>query len=474
MAKLCPRAGLLPVLALLAGCSQAPAYAPPAVSIPATFREADGQRWIPATPGHPDRDTRWWQGFGDATLDDLETRMLADNLSLAQSVARHDAALAEYGIVHADTQPQIGVNIDLSANRQSNDRPLRGSNQPDLYGAETAGGLASYQFDLWGRLTDRARAARAQADASADDLAYARLALSAQLASSYINLRGLDAQVAILASAVKAYGDAARIVRLRFVKGIASGIDIGRIDAQFADTQAQLARVRGDRAVAEHAIATLVGVPASGFDIPIEVPLMRPLAVPAVVPADVLQARADIAAAERRVYAANRAIGVARAAWFPAIAIGAAGGTEATALAGLAATPNLFWSIGPQLVLPLFDGGRRRARQRQAEAEWREASAHYRATVLTAFQQVEDGLARSSRLSDQVAAEDRAARSADSAARLAYERYVKGVANILDVVTAQATELDVRRRAEQARVEQLQTGASLQLACGGCGVPRGK
>ena len=201
---------------------------------------------------------------------------------------------------------------------------------------------------------------------------------------------------------------------------------------------------------------------------------MRPLAVPAVVPADVLQARADIAAAERRVYAANRAIGVARAAWFPAIAIGAAGGTEATALAGLAATPNLFWSIGPQLVLPLFDGGRRRARQRQAEAEWREASAHYRATVLTAFQQVEDGLARSSRLSDQVAAEDRAARSADSAARLAYERYVKGVANILDVVTAQATELDVRRRAEQARVEQLQTGASLQLACGGFGVPRGK
>ena len=122
----------------------------------------------------------------------------------------------------------------------------------------------------------------------------------------------------------------------------------------------------------------------------------------------------------------------------------------------------------------MFDGGRRRARQRQAEAEWREASAHYRATVLTAFQQVEDGLARSSRLSDQVAAEDRAARSADSAARLAYERYVKGVANILDVVTAQATELDVRRRAEQARVEQLQTGASLQLACGGCGVPRGK
>lgn len=471
MAREIKRAGLMPLLALVAGCSQAPGYAPPAMNLPATFREADAQGWVPATPGQPDLDAQWWQGFGDTTLDDLETRMLAGNPSLAEAVARHDAALAEFGIVHADTQPQIGVGADLSANRQSDDRPLRGSNQPDLYGAETAGGLASYQLDLWGRLGDRAKAARAQAEASADDVAFARLALTAQLAEAYIGLRGLDAQVAILASAVKAYGDAANVVRLRFDKGIASGIDLGRIDAQFADTQAQLARVRGDRAVAEHAIATLVGISASGFDIPIDVPVMTPLPIPAVVPAQVLQSRADIAAAERRVFAANRAIGVARAAWFPAIGLGAGGGTQATTLAGLAAAPNLFWSIGPQLVLPLFDGGRRRARQRQAEAEWREASAHYRGTVLTAMQQVEDGLARAMRLSQQVSAEDRAAGSADSAARLAYERYLKGVASILDVVTAQATELDVRRRAEQIRIERLQIGAVLHLACGGRDVP---
>ncbi len=457
---------LLPVLALVAGCSQAPHYAPPAVALPATFREADGLTWVPARPGHPDPAARWWRGLGDPTLDALETRLLAQNPSLAEAVARHDAALAEYGVVHADTQPQIGLGADVSANRQSNDRPLRGSGQPDLYGADTAEGMVSYQLDLWGRLSDRAKSARAQADASGDDLAFARLALTAQLAESYIGLRGLDAQVAILASAVKAYGDAAKVVHLRFEKGIASGIDIGRIDTQLADTQAQLARMRGDRAVAEHAIATLVGIPAGSFDIPIDVPVMVPLTIPAVVPAQVLQSRADIAAAERRLYAANRAIGVARAAWFPAIGLGGEGGTQATALAGLAMAPDLFWSIGPQLVLPLFDGGRRHARQRQAEAQWREASAQYRGTVLTAMGQVEDGLARSLRLSQDVAAEDRAARSADSAARLAYDRYLKGVASILDVVTAQTTELDVRRRAEQARIERLQISVALRQACG--------
>ena len=453
-------------LALLAGCSQAPHYAPPDMALPATFREASSGPWVPAAPASPNPAAPWWQGFGDATLDDLETRLLAGNPSLAEAVARHDAALAEYGVARADTMPQVGVGAAVSANRQSDDRPLRGSNQPDTYGAQTLGGIATYQLDLWGQLGDRAKAARAHAEASADDVAFARLALTAQLADTYIALRGLDTETAILASAVKAYSDAATVTHHRFEKGIASGIDVGRADAQLADTQAQLAEVRGERAVTEHAIAALVGLPASSFDIPIEVQPLTALPIPALVPSGVLQARADIAAAERRMYAANREVGVARAAWFPAIGLGAGGGTQATALAGLFAAPNAFWSIGPQLVMPLFDGGRRHARQREAEAEWRAATAHYRGTVLAAMTQVEDALVRARRLSTEEAAEARAVHAASTAARLAYERYIKGVASMLEVVTAQTTELAVRRRAEAIHTQRLQIGVALREASG--------
>lgn len=271
-----------------------------------------------------------------------------------------------------------------------------------------------------------------------------------------------DAEGAILASAVKVYGEAVRVVRARF----ATGIDLGRVEAQLADAQAQLADIRGTRAVAEHAIAVLVGVQPAELSIPIDVPPLHPLPIVAGVPADVLQARADIAAAERRVYAANRAIGVARAAWFPAITLGAAGGRQATTLSGLAAAPNLFWSLGPQMVLPLFDGGARHARVQEARAQWREATAHYRATVLSAMAEVEDNLAQGRQLAGEVSATDRAASAEASAARLVYDRYIKGVASILEVVTAQGNELDLRRRAEHARTRLLQTGITLREALG--------
>lgn len=381
-------------------------------------------------------------------------------------MARHEAALARYGAARADTLPTVGAGAAITTNRQSNDRPLRGANQPDFYGAQTVGAGISAPVDIWAQLGDRARAARAEATADADDLAFARIALEADLARRYVALRGLDAEGAILASAVKVYGEAVRVVRARFATGTASGIDLGRVEAQLADAQAQLADIRGTRAVAEHAIAVLVGVQPAELSIPIDVPPLRPLPIVAGVPADVLQARADIAAAERRVYAANRAIGVARAAWFPAITLGAAGGRQATTLAGLAAAPNLFWSLGPQMVLPLFDGGARRARVQEARAQWREATAHYRATVLSAMAQVEDNLAQGRQLAGEVSAADRAASAEASAARLVYDRYIKGVASILDVVTAQGNELDLRRRAEHTRTRLLQTGITLREALG--------
>lgn len=460
------RAGAALALALLAGCSQAPTYHPPAIPMPARFREADAGVWRDAAPAPPDPALAWWTGLGDPELDALETRMLSGNPSLAEAVARHDAALARYGAAHADTLPTLGAGAAITANRQSNDRPLRGANQPDFYGAQTVGAGIAAPVDIWGQLGDRARAARAEAEASADDLAFARTALTAELARRYVALRGLDAEGAILASAVKVYAEAVRVVRARFATGTASGIDLGRVEAQLADAQGQLDEIRGARAVAEHAIAVLVGVQPADLSIPIDVPPLRPLPIVATVPATVLQSRADIVAAERRVYAANRAIGVARAAWFPAITLGAAGGRQSTALAGLAAAPNLFWSLGPQMVLPLFDGGARRARVREARAQWREATELYRGTVLAAMGQVEDNLAQGRQLASELTAADRAAGAEASAARLVYDRYIKGVASILEVVTAQGNELDLRRRAEHTRTRLLQTGISLREAIG--------
>ena len=453
-------------LALLAGCSQAPAYHPPAMPLAPAFHEADGAVWHDAAPARPDPAQAWWSAMGDDELDALETRMLAGNPSLAEAVARHDAALARYGAAHADTLPTVGAGAVITANRQSNDRPLRGANQPDFYGAQTVGAGASAPVDIWQQLGDRARAARAQAEADADDLAFARIALEGELARRYVALRGLDAEGAILASAVQVYAEAVRVVRARFAAGTASGIDLGRVEAQLADAQSQLADIHGTRAVAEHAIAVLVGVQPAELSIPTAVPPLHPLPIAAGVPADVLQARADIAAAERRVYAANRAIGVARAAWFPAITLGAAGGRQSTALSGLAAAPNLFWSLGPQMVLPLFDGGARRARVQEAQAQWREATAHYRATVLAAMAEVEDNLAQGRQLAGEVSAADRAASAEASAARLVYDRYIKGVASTLEVVTAQSNELELRRRAAHTRTRLLQTGISLREALG--------
>jgi NodT family efflux transporter outer membrane factor (OMF) lipoprotein len=453
------------LVAALAGCTQAPAYHPPVMAVPGAFHEAGP--WVPASPSAPADGEAWWQSLGDPTLDDLEARITTDNPTLAEAVGRYDAARAALGGARADLFPTIGLGADISANRQSDTRPLRGANQPDLYGADTVEGSANYELDLWGRVRNSVSAARASAQASADDVAAVRLALQAELAREYIALRGLDRERQLLARTVDAYAKADAMTQRRYAGGIADGIDTGRSGTQLADAQAQLADVENARALVEHAIASLAGTPASGFSL---APADRPLTAappPSTLPSTLLQRRPDIAAAERRMFAANQRIGVAKAAFFPALGLGAGGGYQSTALAGLLASPNLFWSVGPSLAVSLFDGGRRRADVRAARAEWEQATAHYRATALGAFQQVEDSLSRLHHLGDEQAAEDRAVAAASQAASLSYNRYVKGAASYLDVVTAQTAELAARRRALQMETARLQAGVALVETLGG-------
>jgi len=462
MAKRCV-AALIAAAVSLAGCSMAPPYHPPVVQAAPTFKEAGP--WVAAAPALPD-DGRWWGLFGDPVLDSLEQKVATDNPTLQGALGRYQQAQAYLGEIRSDLLPQLSVSANLSRNRQSENRPLRGAG-PDYYGSDTVAGSIGWDLDLWGGLRNRVAAGKAEVTASGDDLAAIRLALEAQLARNYVALRGLDAQAQLLAATVDAYSRADELTNRRFKGGIASGIDIARSGALLADARAQLADVAAARALVEHAIASLVGEPASSFSIASAETQPTLPVLPAGVPSTLLQRRPDVAAAERRMFAANAGIGVARAAFFPSLSLGATGGFQDTVLAGLISAPNALWSVGPTAILSLFDGGKRRAQLAAARADWTQATASYREHVLQAFQDVEDSLAQLHHFTDEAQAEADAVRLAGQAEQLALNRYEKGVVTYLDVSTAQATALQARRTALNLQTRRLDASISLISAIGG-------
>ena len=462
---------------LVAGCSVAPVYHPATIATPETFHE--GGPWAPTTkagaaktgasetgvtaPIVPD----WWRAFGDPQLDTLEGQLSSTSPTLAAALARSDEARAALRIAQSDALPTIGAAANPGYNRQSNDRPLRSSTQETQYGNNQIGLTASYEVDLWGRVRNSIASGRAKAEASTWDTAAIRLSLQAQLATSYITLRGLDAESDLLKRSIAAFTQADTVVRARFSGGVATGIDTGRSGAQLADAQAQLADVLAARAKLEHAIASLVGSPASSFAIAPASGTLTVAIAPVGLPATLLQRRPDVAAAERRMYAANRSIGVARAAFFPTVDLAASGGTNATTIAGLAMASNVFWALGPAIAMTVLDGGRRSAGVRAARARWDEAAADYRTTALTAFQEVEDSLSALHHFGDEDRAAARAAGQAQQAADLSMIRYEKGASNYLDVVIAQTTALFQQRRAIEVHTLRLNATVSLARSVGG-------
>ena len=349
-----------------AACSMAPSYAPPAVAIAPAYKESG--LWVEARPSDALPRSAWWSAFQDPLLDDLEGRVNTANPTLAAALAAYDQARALAAQVNANLVPTITAVGGGAYNRQSDHRPLRGSGQPDEYAANTIGAQIDYEFDFWGRIRNQIAAVGAQAQATAADLATAQLSLQAELATNYVNIRGLDAQAQLLANTVDAYQRALKLTQARHNEGIASGLDVDRAQAQVSDAKAQISDVAARRALYEHAIAALVGQSASSFSLAsTSLPRLIP-AIPAGVPSTLIQRRPDIAAAERRAFAANRQIGVTRAAYFPTITLDAQGGFQNTGGPNLLSAPNSFWTIGPQLALTLFDGGRRRAAVEAAKA----------------------------------------------------------------------------------------------------------
>ena len=448
----------------LTGCSMAPDYRPPATPVPRDFKELEG--WTAATPMDQAPRGQWWEAFGDPVLNDLEARAEQASPTLAAALARYDQAKAAAGIERADLFPQVKAGGDASRQRLSGNR-FGGNGTAPVYDDFSVGATLDYELDLWGRIRNSVKAARADAQASEADLASARLSLQAAVADAYARLRGLDAEAELLRQTVDAFGKAYRLTTTRHDGGIASGIDVNRAKTVLDNAQAQISAVANERAATEHEIAALVGAIASDFSIPVRVQPLRAPELPVGAPSQLLQRRPDIAAAERRIFAANARIGVARAAFFPTLTLGLSGGYQASH-GELFSKPSSFWGLGPaSAVLALFDGGRRRAGVRMSRAEYEEMTADYRETVLGAFRQVEDALAANRHLADQAVSQRGAATAAGRTSELALTRYRDGASDYLEVVTAQTDALEAQRALLAVQTQRMRASIALVKALGG-------
>jgi NodT family efflux transporter outer membrane factor (OMF) lipoprotein len=457
-------------LALLAalvfsGCDLAPQYQVPQTPQPAAYKETGP--WVTATIPEKLPREQWWTLYGDTTLNNLEARIDSANPTLAQAQARYDAARGYLEQAQAPLLPTLEVGGHADTDKQSANRPLRSASQPTYYGDDMAAASASWDLDLWGRIRNAVQAGKAEAEATYDDLAAVRLSLEAQLAGDYLQLRELDAQAALLRSAIGIYGKAQALTNYRHDKGIASGLDVSRATAQYEDAQSQLADTLGRRALMEHAIASLVGEAAPQFFIAVQLVDLRVPNVPAGIPSTLLQRRPDIASAERQVAATNAGIGVARAAFYPDISLSALAGFQNTGTGSLFTAPDAFWALGPTLALTLFDNGRHEGQLAVAKAENASAAAAYRGTVLKAFQEVEDNLALLNRLAEADSAKARSVAAATKTQDLALALYRNGALGFLDVVVAQTTALQAQQAQLTLQTRRLEASVGLIKAIGG-------
>jgi NodT family efflux transporter outer membrane factor (OMF) lipoprotein len=450
---------------LLGACSLAPPLKTPVVPTGDAYKELGP--WTQAQPADRLPRDSWWTLYDNAELDELEKQLIAANPTLAAAFANYAEARALADQARAGLYPTLGLNASAERNRESINAPLRGPTTPTYYNANTLGGSVSYELDLWGQIRNEVAAAKASAAASAADLENARLSLIAQLVDDYIQLRSLDRDSAILDQTVEAYTRALELTEQRHGAGIAPGLDVSQAQTQLDAAHSQAAQTLAQRALMEHAIAALLGVSASTFSIKPQIVDITLPQTPSGVPATLLQRRPDIAAAQRRMMAANANIGVARAAYFPTITLGAQGGFQSTGYSNWLSAPSSFWAIGPNALLSVFDGGLRRAQVAQARAEFDASAAYYRGTVVTAFQQVEDSLATLNHYHDAAAEEKAAVDAAQRSLDFALALYKQGATDYLTVVTSQTALLQTQLQALNLETLQLTASVDLILALGG-------
>jgi NodT family efflux transporter outer membrane factor (OMF) lipoprotein len=423
----------------LTGCVVGPKYHPPVVQAPSTYKEVGD--WKAAQPNDQNLGGAWWTIFEDPQLDALEVQVSVSNQNLKAAEAQFQQARAVLRYYRADYYPTVTAGPSATRTRTSANSPTSSLLRGATYNDFVLPFNVSYQADVWGRVRKNVESYREQAQASAADLATVNLSMHADLAVDYFQARSLDAEEQLLNSTVQEYKEALELNENRFQGGISSEVEVEQAKTQLQTTRAAAIDVGVLRAQFEHAVAILIGKPPAGFSLP-ALPLAAPPPhVPISLPSELLERRPDIAAAERRVAAANAQIGVAKSAYYPLISIGASGGFESSAITTLINGPSGLWSVGLSAVGTVFDGGRRRSLNDQARGAYDYQVAAYRENVLTGFQQVEDNLAAVRILEDEAKVQDEAVVAAQRSLDLSVARYKGGVTSYLEVTTAQSAAL---------------------------------
>ena len=458
----------LVVVVALAGCAVGPDYVRPAVDVPPAWQLEEP--WREATPSDAEPKGPWWQRFGDPRLDALQAQALAQSPTLSIASARLVQARAVVASTEAGQLPSASLAARVARQRISANRPLSNYGTPNFATVQddfTPALAVSYEVDLAGRVRRTVEGARASAEQAAADLENTRLLLGTDLATAYFNLRAIDIELDVVARSLELQGRSLEFVRTRHDLGAASGLDVAQQQALLDTTRTQLDLLRRQRGPFEHAVATLTGTPAPSFRLAPDLRELVPPPVPLGVPSDVLERRPDVASAERAMAAANAQVGVARAAYYPSITITALGGGESRLFGSLFDAPSLVWSLGASLVQPVFQGGRLDANVEFARANYDATVATYRRVVLTAMQEVEDGITGLASLERADAQARIAVETARRVLELANARYQGGATTYLDVITAQQSLLAAERLAAQLSGQRLLTSVFLIKALGG-------
>lgn len=461
-----PTVFLITVAALLsmAACSVGPDYVRPTVETPPVFKEMSG--WKTAEPRDEAIKGPWWEIYGDGALNDLERQVNVSNQNVAVAEAQFREARALVQAARAGYFPTLSVGA--SATRSMTSGTLGSTTRSGgTFNDYRLSADLSWEIDIWGKVRRAVEAGRAGAQASAADLEGVRLSIQAELAQSYFQLRALDAQKQLLDATVAAYTKFLELTGNRYASGVVSRAEVLQAQTQLKTTQAQAIDVGVARSQLEHAIASLIGKPASLFSIPAAPLSATPPAIPVAVPSRLLERRPDIAAAERRMAAANAQIGVAKAAYFPTITLSGDAGFESSNLSKWLTWPSRLWSLGPAVSETVFDGGLRGAQTDQARAAYDASVASYRQTVLTGFQEVEDNLAALRILGEEAGVQGEAVKAARQSVVLTTNQYKAGTASALDVIVTQTAALANERTAVSILGSRMSASVLLIKALGG-------